>query len=151
MAEQEINVSTAEKREKVYKTIDDLTLLDDNLMEHVFAQNIPATELLLRIILEDDSIKVISSKGQQELVGIVGNRKISLDILAVDGTGRYFDVEVQRNTEGTHVRRARFHSSMVDSHMLKENQKFNRRKRVRNAHVHQVQEYGAFQLRLRSG
>ena len=86
MAEQEINVSTAEKREKVYKTIDDLTLLDDNLMEHVFAQNIPATELLLRIILEDDSIKVISSKGQQELVGIVGNRKISLDILAVDGT-----------------------------------------------------------------
>lgn len=124
MAEQEINVSTAEKREKVYKTIDDLTLLDDNLMEHVFAQNIPATELLLRIILEDDSIKVISSKGQQELVGIVGNRKISLDILAVDGTGRYFDVEVQRNTEGTHVRRARFHSSMVDSHMLKENQKF---------------------------
>ena len=34
------------------------------------------------------------------------------------------DVEVQGNSEGAHVRRARYHSSMVDSRMLKEGQAF---------------------------
>ena len=34
------------------------------------------------------------------------------------------NVEVQRNRKGSHVRRARFHSSMLDSRMLKKNEKF---------------------------
>ena len=112
------------RRKQIDRTIDELTLFDDDLMARVFANNVSATELLLRVILEDDSIKVISSKGQQEFIGIVGSRTISVDIHAVDGSGREFDVEVQRNTDGTHVRRARYHSSMVDTHMLKEKQKF---------------------------
>lgn len=34
------------------------------------------------------------------------------------------DIEVQGNSEGAHVKRARFHSSMVDSRMLRAGQKF---------------------------
>lgn len=109
----------------VNRLIDHLTLFDDDLMAMVFDGNTAATELLLRIILKQDDIKVISVVGQRELENpVVNGRNIRLDIAAQDHTGRYFDVEVQRNTEGAHFRRARFHSSMLDVRMLKEKQKF---------------------------
>lgn len=44
----------------VRKIIANLTLLDDDLMSKVFDKNIPATELLLKIILQRDDIKVSS-------------------------------------------------------------------------------------------
>ncbi len=109
----------------VDQLIDGLTLFDDDLMAMVFDGNIKASELLLKIILKQDDIKVISVVGQRELENpIVNGRNIRLDIAAQDNTGRYFDVEVQRNSEGAHFKRARFHSSMLDVRMLKERQKF---------------------------
>lgn len=109
----------------VDQIVDDLTLFDDDLMSIVFDSNVEATELLLRIILEQDDLKVISVVGQRELENpIVNGRNIRLDILAKDSNNRYFDIEVQRSTEGAHFRRARFHSSMLDVRMLKEKQKF---------------------------
>lgn len=117
----------------VDQLIDSLTLFDDDLMAMVFDGNTEATELLLRIILKQDDIKVISVVGQRELENpIVNGRNIRLDIAAQDHTGRYFDVEVQRNSEGAHFRRARFHSSMLDVRMLKEKQKF---KELRDSYV----------------
>lgn len=112
-------------RLSVEQLIDRLTLFDDDLMAMVFDGNTEATGLLLRIILEQDDIEVISVVGQRELENpVVNGRNIRLDIAAQDRTGRAFDVEVQRNTEGAHFRRARFHSSMQDVRMLKEKQKF---------------------------
>lgn len=112
-------------RLSVEQLIDRLTLFDDDLMAMVFDGNTEATGLLLRIILEQDDIEVISVVGQRELENpVVNGRNIRLDIAAQDRTGKAFDVEVQRNTEGAHFRRARFHSSMQDVRMLKEKQKF---------------------------
>lgn len=54
----------------------------------------------------------------------VGGRNITLDVDAMDENGEEIDIEVQGNLEGAHVRRARYHSSMVDSRMLKEGQAF---------------------------
>ena len=54
----------------------------------------------------------------------VGRRNITLDVDAMDENGEEIDIEVQGNSEGAHVRRARYHSSMVDSRMLKEGQAF---------------------------
>jgi hypothetical protein len=111
--------------QSVNKIIDDMSLFDDDLMSLVFDANIEATELLLKIILKQEDIKVISVTGQRELENpIVGGRNIRLDIFAEDSTGRLIDVEVQRSNEGTHFRRARFHSSMLDVRMLKAGQKF---------------------------
>lgn len=105
--------------------VDNLTLFDDDLMSMVFDANIEATELLLRIILKKDDIKVLRVIGQKELENpIVSGRNIRLDIYAQDSTEKYYDIEVQRSNEGAHVRRARFHSSMLDVRMLKEGQKF---------------------------
>lgn len=38
--------------------------------------------------------------------------------------GQEMDIEVQGNSEGAHIRRARYHSSVLDSKMLKEGQPF---------------------------
>ena len=111
--------------ENVGQIIDNLTLFDDDLMSMVFDGNIPATELLLKIILRRDDIQVISVVGQKELENpIVGGRNIRLDILVKDQQGNIFNVEVQRSNKGADERRARFHSSMIDSRMLKAGQEF---------------------------
>jgi hypothetical protein len=109
---------------RVSEIVENMTLFHDDLMSKVFTHNIAATELLLRIILERE-IKVIEVAGQKELKSpLVTGRMIKLDILAQDSTGRYINVEVQRNNEGSHFRRARFHHSMLDARMLEKNQKF---------------------------
>ena len=105
-----------------------MTLFDDDLMSHVFDKNIEATELVLRIILGED-IKVISVTGQNELKNpIVGGRDITLDVHAIDSNGKEIDVEVQGNAKGAVVERARFHSSMMDSRMLKAGEDFKKLK-----------------------
>ena len=109
----------------VEQIIDDMSLFDDDLMSMVFDRNKEATELLLRIILKQDDIQVVSVVGQREFKSpVVGGRDIRLDIWAKDGTGKHYNVEVQQKPEGAHTRRARFNSSMMDSRMLKEGQDF---------------------------
>lgn len=109
----------------VEQIVDDMDLFDDDLMSMVFDGNIPATELLLKIILKRDDITVINVVGQREFQNpVVGGRNIRLDILAKDSTGKNYNVEVQKKPEGAHIRRARFNSSMMDSRMLKEGQDF---------------------------
>lgn len=115
------------------RAIDDLTLFDDDLMSKVFDGNIEATELLLKIILEREDIKVTRVKGQVDMKSpYPGGRNIRLDIHVVDRKGVEFDVEVQRNEEGSHIRRARFNGSMMDSRMLKRKQAF---KELKDAYV----------------
>ena len=51
-------------------------------------------------------------------------RNITLDVHAIDENGQHIDIEVQGNSKGAHVKRARYHSSMVDTRMLEESQDF---------------------------
>ncbi len=53
-----------------------------------------------------------------------GGRSIAIDIYAVDGNDKVYDIEVQRATEGADIHRARFHSSIIDTKMLKAGQEF---------------------------
>ncbi len=109
----------------INKIIDDMTLFDDDLMSMVFDKNIPATELLLKIILQREDIKVVSVVGQKGMKSPTAHgRSIRLDILVKDNSGKLYNVEVQRSEGGAIERRARFHSSMLDSRMLKKGQEF---------------------------
>ena len=122
--ESDNNQIEQQNEELVNQIVDDLTLFDDDLMSLVFDKNIPATQLVLRIIF-NRAIEVISVKGQEELKNpLVGGRDITLDVHAIDVDGEEIDIEVQGDSEGAHVRRARFHSAMIDSRMLKEGDKF---------------------------
>lgn len=137
---------SAVNKKSIEKIVDNLTLFDDDLMTMVFDKNVPATELLLRVILADPDIKVKRVKGQEFIKSPdIGGRELYLDILAVDGKGRKFNVEVQRNVDGSHVKRARFHSSMIDARMLKSNQKF---RQMRDTYVIFICEFDKFKKGL---
>ncbi len=113
------------KRKETLEAIEKLCLLDDNLMTLVFDRNIEATELLLNVILQRNDLKVLEVIGQREYKNpMIGGRSITIDIFAVDGDGKVYDVEVQRASTGADVHRARFHSSMIDTKMLKAKQDF---------------------------
>jgi hypothetical protein len=114
-----------QQKEDIGQIVDNLTLFDDDLMSMVFDANIPATELILKIILKRDDISVISVVGQKTLENpVVGGRNIRLDILAKDCTGKNYNIEVQRSNDGANEKRARFNSSMIDTRMLKAGQEF---------------------------
>ena len=136
---------TIQKNNNVNEIIDGLTLFDDDLMSRVFDKNIKATELILHIIL-NQNIKVISVDGQDELKNHeVDGRNITLDVHALDENGHEIDIEVQGNSSGAHIRRARFHSSMVDSRMLKSGQKF---KELKDSYVIFIYKHDKFRRGL---
>lgn len=116
----------AEKRlEENLKMLANFRLLDDDFMTIVFDRNIEATELLLKVILDRTDLKVLEVTAQREYKSpITGGRSIELDIYAADADGKIYDIEVQRADSGADIHRARFHSSMLDTKMLKANQKF---------------------------
>lgn len=114
------------EKQETLKAIRKLNLLDDNLMTLVFDRNIEAAELLLNVILQRNDLKVLEVIAQREYKNpMSGGRSITIDIYAKDRDDKVYDVEVQRASVGADVHRARFHSSMIDTKMLKAGQEFN--------------------------
>lgn len=105
------------------KRIQALRLIDDDFMNICFDGYIEGAELLLKVILDRDDLKVTEVKTQKHMNNING-RSVWLDIYATDSTGSKYDIEIQRATKGANPKRARYHSSMVDSEMLKEGDEF---------------------------
>ena len=113
------------EREEELQAISKLRLLDDDLMKLVFDKNIEATEFLLNIILQREDLKVLEVVAEREYKNAMAQgRSIIIDIYAVDSEGKVYDIEIQRASEGADAHRARFHSSMIDTRMLRERQKF---------------------------
>lgn len=113
------------RKQELNETIDGFSLFDDDFMGIVFDRNVEATEFLLNTILERDDIEVLEVIGQREYKNaVIGGRSIRIDIFARDSTEKIYDIEVQGYDEGADVHRARFNSSMIDTRMLKEGQKF---------------------------
>lgn len=114
-----------EKMKENLKMLAGFRLLDDDFMTMVFDRNIEATELVLNIILGRNDMKVLEVTAQREYKSpVTGGRTIELDIYAQDADGKIYNIEVQRTDAGADVHRARFHSSMLDTRMLKIKQKF---------------------------
>ena len=98
-------------------------LIDDDFMNACFEGNIEGTELILRIILSKPDIKVKNVETQKQMKNLQG-RDIWLDIDAIDSDNNELDIEIQRSDKGADRKRARYHSSMIDSHLLRPNQDF---------------------------
>lgn len=89
--------------------------MDDDFMTKVF-EDIQCAELLLRIILNDESINVLEVHSQRGIKNLQG-RSVRLDILAIDSHGRVFNVEVQRSDKGAGAKRARYNSALIDANV----------------------------------
>ena len=90
-------------------------LLDDDFMTKVF-EDISCAELLLRIILNDEGIRVLEAHSQRGIKNLQG-RSVKLDILAVDSHNRVLNVEVQRSDRGAGAKRARYNSALIDANV----------------------------------
>lgn len=112
------NVITKEqKHEEMLQRIRGFRLLDDDFMTKCFEENIEATELVLRIVLDKPDIKVEKIQIQYSMKNIKG-RSLRLDIYATDSKGRKFNIEIQRADRGAGAKRARYNSSLIDSNIL---------------------------------
>ena len=98
-------------------------LIDDDFLNACFDNYIEGTELLLRIILNRDDITVKSVRTQKVMKNLLG-RDIWLDIDAVDSENKELDIEVQRADRGAGWKRARYHSSILDAHLLRSGEDF---------------------------
>ena len=79
--------------------IRDFRLMDDDFMTKCFEENIEATELVLRIVLDKPDIKVEKIQTQYSMKNIKG-RSLRLDIYAMDSTGKKYNIEIQRADKG---------------------------------------------------
>lgn len=105
------------KYERYMGLIAGLRLMDDNFFSEALDEKIAPVEYILKTILERDDIRVLHTEAQVEYKSAT-KRSIKLDIRAVDAEGRVMDIEIQRSEHGAGVRRARFHSSMIDRTLL---------------------------------
>ena len=107
----------ASQESEIKQVIRSLCMMNNRFMNFMLDDNKEAAQVFLRIILGDDKIKVRNVRIQNFIQNIYGHSS-QLDILAQDSEGRYFNVEVQRSDEGAPARRARFYSSILDTHLL---------------------------------
>ena len=105
------------------KRIKALRLIDDEFMTICFDGYIEGAELLLKIILDRDDLKVSEVKAQKTLKNLQG-RDLRLDIYATDRNGKMYDIEIQREDRGAHRKRARYHSSVIDANSLNPGDEF---------------------------
>lgn len=108
---------------KMLERIRALRLIDDDFMTAVFGGNNELTELLLKILLSRDDIRVKSCMTQKDIRNLFG-RSVKLDIIAEDESGKLFNVEIQRADKGASAKRVRYNLSMLDSHTLKKRDDF---------------------------
>ena len=119
MQEAKRNVTSENDLQK----IKELRLMDDDFFSEALDEKTEVVEYILNTILERDDIKVKSTKAQVEYKSAT-KRSIKLDIQAEDVNGRLMDIEIQRSDRGSGVRRARFHSSMIDRSLLSKGDDF---------------------------
>ncbi len=98
--------------------------LDDDFMRELFRDNIPLTEMVLRIITGKKDLKVIRQETQYDIKQILSARSICLDVLANDSKNKRYNLEIQRADKGATAKRARYHSSAIDVESLNAKEDF---------------------------
>ena len=98
-------------------------LMDDDFMTVCFEENIEGIQLVLRIILEEPDLIVTDVKTQYFIKNLQ-KRSIRLDIFATNGSGKKYNIEVQRTDKGAGFKRARYNSSLIDAKVLETGKDF---------------------------
>ena len=106
--------------EEIRQVVKNLCMMNNKFLNAMLDGNIQAAQIMLRVILKNDKIKVVDVRIQNFIQNLYGH-SAQLDILAQDGEERFFYVEVQRSDEGAQEKRARFYSSVLDTHFLQSN------------------------------
>ena len=100
-------------------------LMDDDFMSKCFEDNIECTELVVQIVLNRDDLKIEQVHTQHQIKSLQG-RSVILDIYAMDKQGKRYNIEIQRADRGAVPKRARYHSSVIDSNTINAKQNYDK-------------------------
>ena len=118
MNEQTLSDLQKRRHTRALQIIKRWRLMDDDFMKRCLKNNIPAVECILRIIMEQPDLHVLSVTIEDTIPSLLGHG-IRMDVHAVDSAGTEYDIEVQRSDKGAGARRARFNSSLLNLNSLK--------------------------------
>lgn len=111
------------QRARARKTVDRLQLLDDKFFRKV-AEDKCVCEEILRVLLEDENLRVIESSVQKTITNLQG-RSVILDAHCIVSSGREIDVEVQKASNGiNHFKRVRFNAACMTANSRDVNDKY---------------------------
>ncbi len=110
-----------EQRKKHLERIAKLRLMDDDFLSICMTDNIKGAQLMVRIILEDDTIQVKRVETQKEYKNL-SEHSFCFDVYAEDGEGKNIEVEVQRKSSGAAPERAACHSGLLDANSMPKNE-----------------------------
>lgn len=105
-----------------YEKIQNLRIIDDEFMRKVLEDK-ECTQLVLRIIMDKPDLEIKDMQVQFDMKNLQG-RSLRLDVIAVDSAGTYYNIEIQRDSQGAGRKRARYHSSLLDANVLDSGEKF---------------------------
>ena len=111
-------------RDDVRKLLSKFILMDDDFMR-VVLKDIRCTEYILQTILKKPRLRVKEQVLQEDLKNLQG-RSVILDCLCTDESGAVYNIELQNSRSGASPLRARYHAGMIDMHILKAGENFNR-------------------------
>ena len=111
-------------RDDVRKLLSKFILMDDDFMR-VVLKDIRCTEYILQTILKKPRLRVKEQVLQEDLKNLQG-RSVILDCLCTDESGTVYNIELQNKRYGASPLRARYHAGMIDMHILKAGENFNR-------------------------
>ena len=104
------------------KFLSELILMDDIFMRIVLKDR-KCTEFILQTILQKPDLRVKTQSIQSDLKNLQG-RSLILDCLCSDTKGTVYNIEVQNDSHGASPKRARYHSGLIDMHILKKGKTF---------------------------
>src|SRR5699024_3218719 len=112
-------------QEKDLERLRRFRLMDDDFMSKCFEDNIECTELVVKIVLNRDDLKIEQVHAQHQIKNLQG-RSVILDIYAKDTNGKLYNIEIQRADRGASAKRARYHSSVIDSNTINAKQDYDK-------------------------
>lgn len=107
----------ARRHERDMERLERLRPIDDDFMRVLYRGDAALTEETLRIVTGLGDLVVVEQDTQHDLRRLAGARSVELDVWAVDSSGRWHDIEVQRGVTAR-PRRARYHSAAMDVEAL---------------------------------
>ena len=113
---------TSENLSEKQKFLSELILMDD-IFIRIVLKDVKCTEYILQTILQKPDLKVKTQSIQSDLKNLQG-RSLILDCLCSDTKGTVYNIEVQNDSHGASPKRARYHSALIDMHILKKGKTF---------------------------
>ena len=106
----------------ILEKVKQLRPIDDVFFEKIIEDK-GVCEEILRVILEDDKLQVLSVTPQSSMKNLWG-RSVRLDAFCKLGDGSFCNIEVQKSDNDDHVRRVRYNASCITSNNIEVGEKF---------------------------